>query len=125
MGYLINPTTLAWRCADAQTTPALGEVYAETAYVEKFGVWDAALQTIRAPTVDEMAAAQAAEDAAAAVIAQEKLDRDDLKAKFIAIRDGLQVIIGTTSFTNSTRDAAIVELAKDVRFILKAVKGLM
>ena len=69
--------------------------------------------------------AQAAADAAAAVLAQEKLDRQELRAKFINIRDGLQTIIDTPAFTAATRDAAIVELANDVRFILKAVKGLM
>ena len=125
MGYLINPATLAWRCADAQTPPAPGEVYAADAYTEKFGIWDAALQTIRAPTVAEITAAQAAADAAAAVLAQEELDRIELKTKFANIRDGLQAIIDTASFTNATRDAAIVELANDVRFILKVVKGLM
>lgn len=71
------------------------------------------------------AGAQAAADAAAATLAQEKLDRQELRDRFIAIRDGLNAIIGTASFTNATRDAAIIELAKDVRFLLKAVKGLM
>lgn len=69
--------------------------------------------------------AQAAADAAAAVLAQEKLDRDELKSRFVSIRDGLNTIIATASFTNATRDAAIIELAKDVRFVLRAVKGLM
>lgn len=81
--------------------------------------------TTRLATTSEIAAAQSLADADAATLAQEKLDRQELRDKFIAIRDGLNAIINTASFTNASRDAAIVELAKDVRFVLKAVKGLM
>ena len=79
--------------------------------------------TRRDATAGELAAAQAALDAAEAERAAAAVDIAELKAQFATDRDKLQAIIAAPGGTNANRDAQILDMAQVMRRLLKTAKA--
>lgn len=93
----------------------------------------------RAITAQEMADKTAAQVAADAAKEQDKADRQDFKAKVVSIKNNIAAIIASQQtyidapvLTDAGRDAQLLQQAKDIqqlakglRFVVNAVKGLI
>lgn len=93
----------------------------------------------RAMTAQEMADKTAAQVAADAAKEQDKADRQDFKAKVVSIKNNIAAIVATQQshidapvLTDAGRDAQLLQQAKDIqrlakglRFVVNAVKGLI
>lgn len=93
----------------------------------------------RAMTAQEIADKTAAQVAADAAMEQDKTDKQEFKSKIVSIKNNIAAIVATQqshidapALTDAGRDAQLLQQAKDIqqlakglRFVVNAVKGLI
>lgn len=136
MSYAVILGTTSSFWIDNDDTPAGSVRYDGVLPVHP--IWDAALGNIREKTAGELQADADAKTALDAIAAQDKIDRQEFKDKVLSIKDDITAIIASQQtyidapvLTNAGRDAQLLQqaknirqLARDLRFIVNAVKGL-